>query len=106
MKSVQPVVNVQVINEVCVNLLRRKVVSEDQLLALIASFFTNYRVLTTTETSLLEASRLRKKYSLSFWDSLIVAAALLNATDVLYSEDMQQELLIESKLRIVNPFIG
>ncbi len=53
---------------------------------------------------LLKASELRMKYSLSFWDSLIVASALAANAEILYSEDMQNGLLIENKLRIINPF--
>jgi len=41
---------------------------------------------------------------LSFYDSMIVSAALLSGCDVLYSEDMQDGLFIENKLRICNPF--
>jgi len=42
--------------------------------------------------------------SLSFWDSLIVAAALLGEATILYSEDMQTGLAIHDQLTIVNPF--
>jgi predicted nucleic acid-binding protein len=52
------------------------------------------------------AYRLRIKYSLSFWDSLIVASALENQCTTLYSEDMQHQLNVEGKLLIINPFIG
>ena len=44
------------------------------------------------------------KYQLSWWDSLIVASALENNCEILYSEDMQDGLVIESKLTIINPF--
>ena len=44
------------------------------------------------------------KYQLSWWDSLIVSSALENNCVILYSEDMQDGLVIESKLTIVNPF--
>jgi predicted nucleic acid-binding protein len=44
------------------------------------------------------------KYQLRYYDSLIVAAALENDCETLYSEDMQDGLVIESKLTIVNPF--
>jgi predicted nucleic acid-binding protein len=39
----------------------------------------------------------------SFWDSLILASAILAGVDVLYSEDMQDGFEIEGG-RIVNPF--
>ena len=44
------------------------------------------------------------KYSLSYWDSLIVASALKNDCKVLYTEDMQDGLIINDKLTIKNPF--
>ena len=45
-----------------------------------------------------------KKYGFSIYDSMIVATALQGECDTLYSEDMQDGLLIEGRLRIVNPF--
>ena len=50
------------------------------------------------------AFALRNKYGLSFWDSLIVASAMENEAGILYSEDMHNELLINKKLKIINPF--
>jgi len=50
------------------------------------------------------ASDLRMSYSLSFWDSLIVASALAGGADILYSEDMQDGLRVSGQLNIVNPF--
>jgi predicted nucleic acid-binding protein len=37
---------------------------------------------------------------------MIVAAALLAGCDTLYTEDMHPGLVIENRLRIVNPFAG
>jgi predicted nucleic acid-binding protein len=45
------------------------------------------------------------KYSLSVYDSMIVASALLCGATTLYSEGMHAGLLIEKQLRIVNPFV-
>ena len=50
-----------------------------------------------------DAFRIRGKYNISFWDSLIVASALENKCTVLYSEDMQHNLLIDNKLKVVSP---
>ena len=47
---------------------------------------------------------LAEKYQLSIYDSLIVASALLGGCEILYSEDMQDGLLIEDCLTIRNPF--
>jgi predicted nucleic acid-binding protein len=51
------------------------------------------------------AFRIRSKYAISFWDSLIVASALDNGCNLLYSEDMQHGMVIERKLKILNPFV-
>jgi predicted nucleic acid-binding protein len=50
-----------------------------------------------------DAFRVRGKYNVSFWDSLIVASALDNKCTVLYSEDMQHGLVIDNKLKVFNP---
>jgi predicted nucleic acid-binding protein len=47
---------------------------------------------------------LRESYSLSHWDSLVVAAALQADTSILYTEDMQDGLIVANQLTIVNPF--
>ncbi len=41
----------------------------------------------------------------SFYDSLVIAAALQAQADVLYTEDLQHHQLIAGTLRIVNPFL-
>jgi predicted nucleic acid-binding protein len=46
----------------------------------------------------------RGKYNISYWDSLVVASALEQECEILYSEDMQDGLILEDKLKIVNPF--
>jgi len=53
---------------------------------------------------LLTASRLRDKYSFSFWDSIIVSTAFNADCEIFYSEDMQDGFKVEEKLRIINPF--
>jgi predicted nucleic acid-binding protein len=45
-----------------------------------------------------------ERYRFSLYDSLLVAAALIAGSKVLYSEDLQHGQLIERQLRVVNPF--
>ncbi|APB35038.1 Putative nucleic-acid-binding protein, contains pilt domain [Gloeomargarita lithophora Alchichica-D10] len=45
------------------------------------------------------------RYGYSYWDSLIIATALQSNCNILYSEDMQHDQLIEGKLRIINPLL-
>lgn len=48
--------------------------------------------------------RLAERYNLSVYDALIVSAALSMDCETLYSEDMHDGLIIDGRLRIVNPF--
>ena len=47
---------------------------------------------------------LAEKYQLSVYDAMFVSAALIAGCMTLWSEDMHNGLLIENRLRIVNPF--
>ncbi|BBL60184.1 PIN domain-containing protein [Methylomonas koyamae] len=46
-----------------------------------------------------------ERYGFSWYDSLIVAAALVAQCECLYSEDLQHGQVVDNQLRIVNPFI-
>ncbi|HXG83882.1 MAG TPA: PIN domain-containing protein [Pyrinomonadaceae bacterium] len=98
-------VSAQVINEVCLNLKRKASADEAEINRLIRSFYLDYKVIEQNQEILLKASELRMKYDFSFWDGLIVAAALAANAEILYSEDMQNGLIIENSLKIVNPFV-
>lgn len=54
--------------------------------------------------TILNACDIADKYKLSFYDSLILAAALECDCNILYSEDMHDTQIIEGKLKIINPF--
>jgi predicted nucleic acid-binding protein len=47
-----------------------------------------------------------ERYQFSWYDSLIVAAALIAGAKVLYSEDLQHGQVIDRQLRVVNPFVA
>ena len=104
-KDTNPVISTQVINEVCVNLIRKANFNEEQITQLIESFYQKYPVVELNKSILLEASQLRQRYSLSFWDSLVIASALYTNVSTLYSEDLQHGIVIEKGLRIINPFV-
>ncbi len=104
--EVDPIVSTQVINEVCVNLLRRANFTEEQIGPLIESYYEKYQVIESSKAVLITASQLRQQHSFSFWDSIILASALGAGTSILYSEDMQHGLSIEGKLQVLNPFFS
>lgn len=98
------ILNVQVINEICVNLKQKVDFSESQIANLISSLYKKYHVIEFNKSISIRASKLREQYSFSFWDSLIVSNVIFGNANILYSEDMQHNLTIERTLKIINPF--
>jgi predicted nucleic acid-binding protein len=98
------IVSVQVLNEVA-NVARRKMrLSWDETLA----FLSTVRALLPVEKLTIETHEtglvLAERYGFSIYDSMIAAAALLAGCDTLWSEDMQDGMLIDARLRIANLF--
>jgi predicted nucleic acid-binding protein len=98
------VATIQVINEVCRILSKKGKVSEQGIQTVIRGFYLDCTVRNLDEVVLLDASALRSEYNFSFWDSLHVASALKAGVPTLYSEDMQDGLIVRDKLKIENPF--
>ncbi len=97
-------ISVQVLNEIT-NVLRRK---------LRYTWAQTHEVITALQ-AMCEVVPLRleghnlgralaERYGFSVYDAMIVSAAVLSGAHILYSEDMQHELVIESRLTIVNPY--
>ena len=93
--NVNGVVSTQVINEVCSVLCRTVLFSEEQIKRVIQSFYNRVSVIKLDYDILMNASDLRTRYNVSFWDGLIVSSALSVNTAILYSEDMQDNLVID-----------
>lgn len=104
-KPVRYIVSEQVIAEVSANLLRKAGIADDHLMLLVESFYGRYQVVTPGLDLHRRAHGLRGKYSLSFWDSLILAAALEAGCNTLYTEDMQHGLVVEGQLSVLNPLL-
>ncbi len=97
-------ISVQVLNEVA-GVARRKLAMSwmeiNEVLALIRSICTVEPLSVDTH----DRGRLvAERYGLSVYDATIVAAALLGGCKTLYSEDMQDGLVIDRRLSIRNPF--
>ena len=98
------VISVQVLNELT-NVARRKMrmswADTRAFLAMIRALLP-IRPLTVEvhETGL----GLAERYRLSIFDAMIAASALDANCATLWSEDMQDGMMIDSRLRIVNPF--
>jgi len=96
-------ISTQVVNEVSINLTRKAKKDNNYIFKFIRDITSSYTVRAQTTADLITAATLRLNYPFSYWDSLIVASALNNECDILYSEDMQDGLQVHSKLKIINP---
>jgi len=87
-----------------VNIIKHKFLDEPTLRGVIDSFYSYYRVIDISHEIIRKASAVRERYAVSYWDSLVLAAALMDGCQQLLSEDMQDGLHVDNQLRIVNPF--
>jgi predicted nucleic acid-binding protein len=97
-------ISVQVLNEIA-NISRRKM---GLSWAEARNFLLMIRGLLKVEPITIEIHdvgiSLAERYQLSVYDSMIVSAALSAECDTLLSEDLQNGLLINGRLRVLNPF--
>ena len=98
------VVSVQVLQELYVTLTRkvRRPVSSGKALDIVREYMT-WQTIDNTGPLLLDAVALQQKANISFWDALIVQAAVATGCDRLYSEDLNAGQRFGG-LEVVNPF--
>jgi predicted nucleic acid-binding protein len=103
-QSREGVVSVQVLQEFYVNVTKKlkKPLNIAKAKEIIEEYLT-WTVVDNTGPMVVEAIDLHRKARLSFWDSLIVQAALKSGCERLYSEDMNAGQRFGS-VTIVNPF--
>ena len=98
-------VSVQVLNELA-NVARRKMrLSWPDTRTFLSTIRGLLLVIPITVEIHENGLALAERYSLSIYDAMIVAAALQADCGVLWSEDMQDGMEIEKRLRVVNPFV-
>lgn len=97
-------VSVQVLNEIA-NVLRRKAgmawSEVREAIGLVRSLCETAPLTAETHD---EGCRIAERYGLSVYDAMIVASALIAGCNTLYSEDLQDGLIVDRRLRIRNPF--
>jgi predicted nucleic acid-binding protein len=102
--SARGVVSVQVLNEFAVVALRKlKMPMSD-----VREILDTIRAVCAVEPLTIETHdrglAVCERYRFSLYDSMLVAAALISGAKVIYSEDLQDGQVIESQLRVKNPF--
>jgi len=99
-----PTISTQVLSEAANVASKRLGLPPSEIRKLITSLETMCLVTTISITTIHTALDIRERYNFSWYDSLILAAALEGGCDTIYSENMQNGQEINGQLRIVNPF--
>ena len=100
-----PWVSTQVINE-CSHVLRRKLQwSPSKVDEHLSAILRLVQLADVGIGEIRSAWALAERYGFGHYDSLIIAAALQNGSDTLYTEDMQHGQVIEGRLTLTNPFM-
>ncbi|MEH2356178.1 PIN domain-containing protein [Nostoc sp.] len=97
-------ISTQVLGELFHVLSRKKFTSKTDAITIISDLINTFPVQAINTTEVIQALEINMKYNYSYWDSLIIATALLGKCSIIYSEDMQHNQLIDNKIRILNPF--
>jgi predicted nucleic acid-binding protein len=97
-------VSVQVLQELHVNLVRKAGLSAQQSAQRVGHYLA-WRVVDNDRTLLTVAFDVQTRWRLSFWDSLIVAAAQRSGATALWSEDLATGQRF-GDLHVSNPLAG
>jgi predicted nucleic acid-binding protein len=97
-------ISVQVLNEIATVSRRKMQLSWGEtngLLSLVRGLLTVHPLTVGQHDAGLA---LAERYGLSIWDAMIAGSALDADCDTLWSEDMQHGMMLDGRLRVVNPF--
>jgi predicted nucleic acid-binding protein len=93
-------ISTQVLAELSNSLKKKFVYSWNDIESTLSEVGSDFNVYINKPSTIEQAD----KYGYSFYDSLIISAALDCNCETLYSEDMQHGQIIEKRLKIINPF--
>lgn len=98
------VISVQVLNEFTVVGTRKLGLSFAEVREVLGTIRTVCDTQPLTVEHHDKAMEIAERYGFSFYDSVIVASALLAGCRTLYSEDLQHRQVIDKRLTVINPF--
>jgi predicted nucleic acid-binding protein len=98
------VISTQVLQEFFVNVVRKipKPIDKQQAKEIVRDFL-KWHVVVNTGDSIIDAIDICLRFGYSFWDSMIIEAAIKGGATVLISEDLQDGQVV-SGVTIKNPF--
>ena len=99
------IITTQVLGELFNVLTRKKIVGVEEATQIISELASIFLIIPIETPQVLQALEIYSRYKYSYWDRLIIATALLIDCQIIYSEDMQHEQVIDNNVTIINPFI-
>lgn len=97
-------ISTQVLQELSSTLSRKFKKSWPEITDAVKEVSLSNLVHANSEATIQQAIKIADQYKFSFYDSLIIPAALECKCSKLYSEDMSHGQLIEKQITIINPF--
>jgi len=97
-------ISIQVLNEFNNTCFKKSLLKPDEIEFAVKEYTTMFNVAILNIDTIINALRVKQKYSFSYYDSLIISTALQNDCKILYSEEMQHLQRIDDKLTLINPF--
>lgn len=98
-------ISIQVLKELTNTLIKKFKLDFKQIEDIISEQIELNNIHLNNEVDILNAIKISNKYKFSFYDSLIISSAISADSNILYTEDMQHNQIIDEKLKIVNPFV-
>ena len=98
-------ISTHVIMEFCNVLIKKLKYPRNTVDIALEDFKENFEILVVDFQMIQHALRIQEQYQYSFFDSLVLATAIVSNCTRVYSEDMQHDQLIDGMLRIWNPFV-
>jgi len=103
-KSYNCITSTQALNEFSNVFIKKYKMQNDSIKTCITNISKPCLVQLVAESTISKALDLNSRYDYSYYDCLMLASALENNCEILFSEDMSGGQIIENKLKIINPY--
>ncbi|MBF0339047.1 MAG: PIN domain-containing protein [Nitrospirae bacterium] len=104
LSSTEIYISSQVVGELINVCFSKNLLHVDDIVDLTDEILEAFNFFQITEVTIKQALQIKKLYKYAYWDSLIIASAFELDCCTLYTEDMQDNQIINGSLKIVNPF--
>ena len=94
----------QALNELCNVFTKKYNLKTSNIREFIRGITSSFHIEIIMEKTIEEGLRIKGKYGYSYYDSLMLAAALQCNCNIFFTEDMNDGQIIDGKLKIVNPY--